>query len=436
MSNEKNTLLPNFLKISFCLVAISFTLLENGLCAIDVNCRHLQAAPFQTQGAARNVCHIQELVLSRLPHPNFLFHVDYAKPSEIEELHFAPSTGFYRTPTTSDITYVPPEIFTAFPNLVDFEMSTNINELTNDDFKHAFNLTKLNLQDNSLKTIRTGVFAPRSNEKSENPWSGVFPLHKLRELKLSGNEISSIEANSFNVLKSLERLLLQYNELRVLRRGSFTGLPSLTFLVLHSNQIETIEDGALDLPALDRIHLDGNRLKRLPDAVFDHVPRLAHVSLNQNDMEHIGQSLYRLPIVETILLGLNRIEDIDLTAFARSAHLQELDLTQAGSIFARMKIDNGQQWSSPLKSLHLNSNGLSDAAELSTLRIFPKLSFLGLAHNLFTSLSVGNNQTLKHVLPALERVYISNNQISHGDQLTIEKTFEALGVTVLNRINE
>lgn len=411
-------------------IAILFALVECGLCVIDVKCERLRPTPFEEDVDEKNICAVRKLSLSQPAEQNFVFHVDYADPSEIEQIHFAPSTGVYKTPTASDITYIPREIFNAFPNLADFSMLTNISELIEDDFKNALNLTKLNLQDNQLKIIKTGVFSSHPNKILKHP-DGDFPLHKLRELILFRNEISEIEANALNS-DSLERLHLQFNKLQAIRQGMFAGLPSLNFLVLHNNQIETIEDGALNLPALAHIDLSNNKLTQLSDNSFDKLPSLKEISLDQNNLVHIGQALYRLPSIEEISMTWNEIEDIDLAAFAQLPHLQELQLTHAGAIFATTKEDEAQKRNSSLTRLHLNTNGLSDATELNKLKIFPNLKYLGLSVNAFTNLDVGNNRTLKDVLPSLTSLYISSNEISCENLFGIEKAFEAQGVSILS----
>lgn len=404
---------------------IFLVLAESGQCVINARCEQLQLPPYQGSATEKNVCYIHKLSVSQPAKQNFFFHVDYATPNEIDEVHFAPSTGAYKTPTASDIAYIPREIFIAFPNLAIFDISTNISELTPGDFNHAFNLTMLNLQDNNLKIIKAGIFTSHPSEISKNA-DGLFPLHKLIELGFSFSNISEIEANSFNGLTNLEQLHLQYNKLRVIRRESFAGLPSLNFIDLRDNGIETIEDGALDLPKVADIHLAYNKLTQLSDTMFNKLPSLTHIALDGNGLNHIGRSLYRLPKVEKISLDWNQIEDIDLAAFAQLPSLRELRLDSAGAIFATTNLDDAQHWNSSLKRLHINNNKLPDATELSKLRIFPNLDYLGLMNNAFINLDVGNDRTLKDILPSLHTLYICENPFD------FENGLQEPGVAILN----
>lgn len=354
----------------------------------------------------------------------FIFHVDYASLGEIESIYFVVAA-------VSDISFVPRDLFFAFPNLKELEMATHVNELDPPAFTYAFNVTKLKLQDNNIKVVKAGVFTSQSNETSINA-DGLVPLHKLRELDLSSNKISEIEPNSFNGLNTLEKLSLENNELGEIRRESFAGLPSLIRLNLRNNEIKTIEEGALDFPALTYVDLSENSLTRLSDTMFDNLPKLQHISLDRNGMEHIGQSLYKSPSIEVIVLDWNHIQDIDLTAFAQLTRLQKLKLIHSGVTLATTKVDEAQQWNSSLIHLDLGANNLSDATELNKLKIFQNLEYLELDENALTNLEIGNNRTLKDVLPSLQSLSFTGNQFTCGTLFEIEKKYEALNVTVVN----
>lgn len=408
--------------LSFLLIVAA--LLNSGLCTIDVVCKRTSTETKKT------VCEIDEFPVCTPKKETYNFRVNYARPDEIKELWFVP----YEKDHAIEVTYIPKEIFTKFSNLVSLHMSTNLTELNTDDFTQAMNLTKLDLQDNKMRIIKTNVFTkmPQNvNETAKTSDDNVIPLHKLRELNLASNHISEIEANSFNGLRNLEVLFLTGNQLTVIRKGTFVGMPKLTFLVLGTNRIHTIEDGALDLSVLSELNLVNNKLKRLFPSIFDRVPKLERIDLDMNEMEHIGQSIYRLTNARYISLMWNQIEDIDLTAFAQIPKLRRLLLANSGFTFATTKIDDEKHWNNSVDVLDIGMNNLADATELNKLRIFPKLEDLNIGLNSFRDLEVGGNRTLKDILPSLKSVHIRGNKMSDEYCSAIEKRLNAQNVFVV-----
>lgn len=158
-----------------------------------------------------------------------------------------------------------------------------------------------------MKVIKRGVFSPVAEVTHTNTVAD-YPLHKLFESSLYGNEISDIEPNSFFGLNRLQWLSLQFNQLSALHRQTFVGLPLLFAFHFTGNKIELIEDGAFEfeLPSLQWPQLYENHLRQLSDAPFAQVPKLG------------------------IVLGKNRIDNIDLAAFEKLPELMALTLGRSG----------------------------------------------------------------------------------------------------------
>lgn len=163
-------------------------------------------------------------------------------------------------------------------------------------------------------------------------------------------------------------------------------------------------------------------MKQLSDDIFEHTPKLSWIKLAGNRLEHIGQSLYRLPKANRIELDKcsDRIEDIDLVGFAKMPKLERLSLARTGFTFELTKVDvDGHEWNSSLNYLDIESNNLTDANELSKLRIFPHLEVLNLGGNLFSDLNIEGNETLKDVLPSLKLIYIRQSVNINCDRIAI-----------------
>lgn len=294
----------------------------------------------------------------------------------------------------------------------------------------------LQLQNNhmTLKIPPTANGADSSVHKNEIRKDTVVALQKLFKLILARNEISVIEANAFNGLNDLFDLQLQYNELTAIHRLTFAGLPSLRYLDLDGNQIATIEDGAFDLPELVRLSITSNKLKALSDIVFDGVPKLTIIRLYGNSLERIGRSLYGLMQARHISLVGNSIQDIDLAAFAKMPYLKELELVSSGFTFGTTRIEDedDQHWNSPLKMLLINENGLTDATELNKLRVFPNLRYLYLGDNAFSNLDVGDNKTLKDILPSLKTLFVCGMRTSNENKVAMWQQLQAMNMNFTN----
>lgn len=404
---------------------------------MKVNCK---SKTYETDEPDVRVCHIKQFPLSTTKQESFFFHVNYAQPSEIEEVHIGATARIMRTLNTNNVQNIPPEIFSDFPNLRYFRMSTNLKELTSEDFAHATNLTSLNLSDNKLKIIQRNVFSPiakmtlstqlHQNDVPKMHDGAVFPLHKLRELSIERNELSEVEANSFYGLNNLFDVNLSGNQLTTICSRTFAGLPSLNSLDLTENKIEIIEEGALDLPALKQLNLARNKLTRLTDAIFGRLPKLESIIFDFNSLEYVGQALSGLANVADISLDRNNIQDIDLGAFAKLPSLKKLILTQSGFTFAATKLEEHQQRISPLIKLNIGGNYLNNAVELNKLRIFPSLEYLGLSWNSFANLDAVGNQTLKDIMPSLEMLDLYGNTMDSEYLLDIERKLNAQNVDV------
>lgn len=324
----------------------------------------------------------------------YQFRENYTKPDDSTTLNFVSGSR------------IPSNIFKAFPNTGRFTMFPNVTDLYSEDFIGAINLIELRLEKNKIKVIRADVFTTGKSvvENGET----VFPLHKLIELHLQQNEISTIEDNSFYDLINLKIIDLSQNQLKVINRLTLAGLPALEELNLRKNQIESIADGALNFPHLDTLNLSRNKLKRLSDDIFQQLPVVGWIYLSNNELEHIGQSLYKLPEVKRIRLNHNCIEDLDLAAFAKMSKLNVLSVQSNGFMFGTTEIGYENAWNSTLTYLEIDYNKLSYVNDLRKLRIFPHLETLALNGNWFSDLEIKGYGTLKDILPSLRSLYIRN----------------------------
>jgi len=110
-------------------------------------------------------------------------------------------------------------------------------------------------------------------------------LHQLRSLRLENNGLGFIHVAAFAGLKSLLSLSLGDNALAFLPDGLFEPLGQLVDLRLQNNRLEYVWWRTFrGLRSLRRIDLSGNRLSNLPDDVFRHSTRLSVLSLDDNHL--------------------------------------------------------------------------------------------------------------------------------------------------------
>lgn len=448
---------------------------------MDVTCKYT----FPDGERSEHNCYIDELPLSNSTQDVFNFVVKYAEPSVIEKVRLAanvqyvPKQIFTTFPNlhtldmfstnlkelqpgdfaeavnlrsmdlqdnelkviksnvfspiaTMTVSSSPPNeiqripVNSVYPLNVLIVMMFSGNEMSRIDTNAAQSFD-LKLQNNqmTLKFPPTARGADSSVHPNEIRKDNVIALQKLFKLILARNEISEIEANAFNGLNDLFDLELQYNQLKAIHRLTFAGMPSLRYLDLDGNQIATIEDGALDLPELIKLSLNSNKLKALSDVVFVGMPKLTIIRLNDNHLERIGRLLYGLTNAKHISLISNHIQDIDLAAFAKMPYLKELELANSGFTFGTTRIEDEQHWSSPLKMLLINENGLRDATELNKLRVFPNLRYLYLGDNAYSNLDLGGNKTLKDILPSLKTLFVCGMRTNNENKLAIWRQLEA-----------
>lgn len=155
-------------------------------------------------------------------------------------------------------------------------------------------LNRLTLGDNQMIQIPR---LPRSVERinlRDNHFSGVLPrrslasLRCLRELILSGNQISELQPNALaktqieyldlgnNIMISMPQglpvtirvLKLENNNIEILASSAIAKLDNLAVLELHGNSIHTV-DGSLKSSALSLIHLrlHNNNFTEFPETL-------------------------------------------------------------------------------------------------------------------------------------------------------------------------
>ncbi len=111
----------------------------------------------------------------------------------------------------------------------------------------------------------------------------IEDLAERSSLILADQGINSLQSLDFLGLPGLDMLDLNDNNLQTLPTGLFLGLENLLDLRLDGNALTELDGGVFgDLFALQRLRLEGNLLAELPDGLFHRVPHLVELQLQDN----------------------------------------------------------------------------------------------------------------------------------------------------------
>lgn len=196
------------------------------------------------------------------------------------------------------------------------EIRLNGNMLTNIE-KHAFDgvsqLQYLYLQRNSLVQLKSLQFIDSLNklellDLSDNSLNMAPMLRNhrsIRQIKLDGNKISSLQSHAFSGNPRLQLLSLQNNEIKSLADGCFHGLDHLTILLLENNSIRKLDKAMLSgIRKLQQLNLRNNSLNELENNTFQFVSELKMIDLAYNGLHRIPQNLLS-PLRHVIWLDLS-----------------------------------------------------------------------------------------------------------------------------------
>ncbi|XP_051778405.1 slit homolog 1a isoform X1 [Erpetoichthys calabaricus] len=128
------------------------------------------------------------------------------------------------------------------------ELRLNGNEISTLEatgiFKTLSQLKKINLSNNKISEIEDGAF------------EGAISVN---ELHLTANQLDSVRSGMFRGLDGLRTLMLRNNRINCIHNNSFTGLRNVRLLSLYDNQLTTITPGAFDtLQSLSTLNLLAN----------------------------------------------------------------------------------------------------------------------------------------------------------------------------------
>ena len=283
-------------------------------------------------------------------------------------------------------TSLPPEIFTATPNLEHFLfLQNNMSSLPETLFANTPKLITISLLNNNFDSIPNNIFAN---------------ITTLAALRLYGNTLGELNPKLFASVPNVYKLELSVNGITKLTSDTFKNLPKLRRLYLQFNKLESLpEDIFHNCPKLETVHLRNNRLLSFPSKLFSKSKNISDFDFHNNKVTTISQELFQgLQNLTKLSMQGNSLETILDGAFINLVNLEELLLQNNPlKILPPGSFDHQRK----IKTLDLSNTSLTDLPD----KIFKSCE-------------------------SLEKIDLSNNHLS-----TLKSTFFPHPVTVLQSLN-
>ncbi|KAH3837780.1 immunoglobulin domain and leucine-rich repeat-containing protein 2-like [Dreissena polymorpha] len=276
------------------------------------------------------------------------------------------------------------------------------------------NITDIRLRGNKISNISsvfhifTGlVTADISLNNIQSVHSNdLFRNNHLKELILSNNKITTLNAEAFINVPNLLVINLSNNNICVLKSAIFHNLFSLKVIDLRNNSIQLLEaDAFTNLTDLQSLDLSYNQITTIPDELFRDMNKLKSLNLQQNRITAFnGEGLFSATnSLEYLDLSFNLLENVTKSDLTFQA-LTHLDL--AGNNISQFTSDLFHQLDN-LTVLVLDGNPISS---ISTA-VFEHLSSLrNLTISYLKSLTYLSPNTFKG-LSSLECLELNNNPL-------------------------
>lgn len=243
---------------------------------------------------------------------------------------------------------------------------------------------------------------------------------QVPDLELEWDGITKIKPGAFDGgLDSLEYLSLYGNEISRLEAGTFEGVETIDWLELGDNAISVIEAGAFEFECLHRLDLDFNTIASLEQTFeFPGAECLIILDLNENSMTTIDSGVFsNLNRLRWLDLGMNSISSLSVGAFDGLESLAVLFLY--GNYLTRLEADTFENltslavldlWWNDVRSI---DEGTFDGLDLTELNLERNQALSTLPHSLLD-------------MTNLRAVHLYNTSICANDTPALDPAFDDL----------
>lgn len=173
-------------------------------------------------------------------------------------------------------------------------------------FQNLPKLSKLNLNDNVIQHISSGVFNKlnisvlflNKNEISSIDSDAFDDMPNLTKIKLNSNKLSAWKSEWFKRTPRLETVLVRRNAIEEVQKYAFknlaaNGIPVLN-IYLSKNLIKIIHPQAFSGVAIwGDVFLDRNKLTQLNGDIFENVHSIRKLNFSRNNISSISENLFK-----------------------------------------------------------------------------------------------------------------------------------------------
>ncbi|KAE9415552.1 hypothetical protein Angca_002700, partial [Angiostrongylus cantonensis] len=253
----------------------------------------------------------------------------------------------------------------------------------------------------------------------------AFRMNDIQALDFSDNQIQMVNVNAFRGLEmKLTHLNLRRNNLTVIPTWALTYLHQLQVLRLDGNRISHIRANTFDETQLNNLHflhLDNNQIQFIPNMAFARL-QLIVLTLSNNRITHLEKlSLpYSISILE---LKNNLLTEIPYLALKDKTALQVLDLD--GNNISSLQYNSEVSFKTELNLVLRNNNIRSLSA--TSFKSFRKFKELDISYNQISSVHRSAFESISHI-KALDLSYNSIAYIERGTFKNLAKNLERLNL--------
>ena len=290
-----------------------------------------------------------------------------------------------------------------FPDMKELRLNKNFIRFVVEDptsSKSKCNLMFLDLSDNQISALPSGIFRPCSS---------------MMELRLANNSLSTLEDSLFDGLGALEILDLSGNLLvsSQLRPRLMRDLVSIVELILSRNQFDKVVDIFSTMSSsLKVLKLDHPGLTVLAAKIFSSLTALKELDLSHNNIAKIeANAFHGLTALTHLLLGQNKLNSLAIDALNTCPQLLVLDLSRNRLSSTPSAIASLHQ----LQTLDLSENMIDNIAEAPFLKM-KHLWRLQLNGNQLSNITVG----LFSQLAAIQILDLSSNKIGFVEKKSLD----------------
>lgn len=301
-------------------------------------------------------------------------------------------------------------IFSDLTSLEMLDLKNNLIEsVSMDTFANLTYLTSLVLSHNFIKNVNFSLNSLSNLNVLSLDFNEIYSVekhlvansHKLVDLHLNNNKFFRVPSfvENFQILKFLdlgENFIKNLSDLE-----NFSNLKYLYGLRLTENQVETLEKHHFNhLKNLQILNLSKNRIRHIERETFSSNEFLQAIRLDGNAIKNIDYMFENLTQLVFLNISENSLEIFDYENFPKNLQFLDISKNQINVI------KNPNEISQNLKTLNLNQNHLT---EISAFVLPRNLEDLYLASNLIEKISPYT--FLKK--PYLKAVDLRGNKISH-----------------------